>query len=112
VVLSAGSAYNPRDTFDHNLNEMVNLYFVPRTEPNTYVAQTIWYDPNGDEFRTIRTTYDLQTESKKGEARRKSGTTRVHTVSTKELFEHRPGIWKVQLYIGKDLVRRLTFSLR
>jgi hypothetical protein len=112
VFLSAGSAYNRRDNFDHNMSESVNLYFIPKMEPNTYVAESIWYDPDGEEFKTIRRTYDLQSETKKGDERQKSGTTRVHTVSTKELFDHKPGVWKVALYIGKDLVRRLTFSLR
>jgi hypothetical protein len=112
AFLSAGSAYNRRDNFDHNLNESVNLYFIPKMEPNTYVAESIWYDPNGEEFKTIRKTYDLQSETKKGDERQKEGTTRVHTVSAKELFDHKPGVWKVALYLGKDLVRRLTFSLR
>jgi hypothetical protein len=112
AFLSAGSTYNRRDNFDHNLNESVNLYFIPATEPNTYVAESIWYDPNGEEFKTIRKTYDVQAETKKGDERQKSGTTRVHTVATKELFDHKPGVWKVVLYLGNDLVRRLTFSLR
>ena len=112
VFLTAGSAYNPKETFDHNMNESVNLFFTPKIEPNTYVAESIWLDPNGQEFRTIRTTYDAQKESKKGDERQKEPTTRVHTMPTKELYEHKPGLWKVALYIDKDLVRRLTFTLR
>ena len=94
------------------MNETVNLVFIPKLEKNTYTAESIWYDPNGEEFRKIRTTYDAQSESKKGEDRQASGSTRVHTMPTKELFEHKPGLWKVALYIENDLVRRLTFSLR
>jgi hypothetical protein len=57
-------------------------------------------------------TYDRQKESKKGDERQASGSTRVHTVATKELYDHKPGLWKVELYIEKDLVRRLPFSIR
>ncbi len=112
IFLSPGSAYNRRDSYDHSMNESVNLYFIPSMETNTYTAESIWYDPNGEEFKTIRTTYDLQSETKKGDERPKSGSTRIHTVPTKELFERKPGLWKVALYLEKDLVRRLTFSLR
>ena len=112
AFLTAGSAYNRKETFDHNMNESVNLFFMPKMEQNTYVAESIWYDPNGEEFRKIRTTYDAQKESKKGDDRQASGSTRVHTMSTKELYDRKPGLWKVELYIEKDLVRRLPFSLR
>ncbi len=112
IFLTAGSAYNRKDAFDHNMNESVNLFFTPKMEQNTYVAESIWYDPNGDEFRKIRTTYDAQKESKKGDDRQASGSTRVHSIPTKELYDHKPGVWKVELYLEKDLVRRLTFSVR
>ncbi len=112
AFLSAGSTYNRRKAFDHSMNESVNLCFIPKMEPNAYVAESVWYDPNGEEYRKIRTTYDVQKESKKGDERLKSGTTRIHSVPTKELYEHKPGRWKVALYIDKDLVRKLTFSLR
>jgi hypothetical protein len=112
AFLTGGSAYNRRETFDHNMHESVNLFFTPKMEPNTYTTESIWYDPNGAEFRKIRTTYDAQKESKKGDDRQASGSTRVHTVATKELYDHKPGLWKVALYIEKDLVRKLPFSIR
>lgn len=112
AFLSAGSTYNRRSSFDHNMNDAVNLYFIPKMEPNKYVAETIWYDPKGEEFQKIRTTYDLQSESKKGDVRPMSGSTRVHSMPTGKLYEHKPGQWEVALYIDKKLVRKLTFSLR
>lgn len=112
AFLTAGSAYNRKETFDHNMNESVNLIFTPKMEPNTYTVESIWYDPNGEEFRKIRKTYDAQKETSKGDDRQASGSTRVHTMSTKELYDHKPGLWKVELYIEKDLVRRLPFSIR
>jgi hypothetical protein len=112
VFLTAGSAYNRKETFDHNMNESVNLIFTPKMEPNTYTVESIWYDSNGEEFRKIRKTYDAQKETSKGEDRQASGSTRVHTMSTKELYDHKPGLWKVELYIEKDLVRRLPFAIR
>jgi hypothetical protein len=112
IFLTAGSTYNRKETFDHNMNETVNLMFIPKLEKNTYTTESIWYDPNGEEFITRRETYDQQSENKKGEDRQATGTTRVHTVPTKALFEKKPGLWKVALYIEGDLVRRLTFSLR
>jgi len=112
AFLTGGSAYNRRETFDHNMHESVNLFFTPKMEPNTYITESIWYDPNGAEFRKIRMTYDRQKESKKGDERQASGSTRVHTVATKELYDHKPGLWKVELFLEKDLVRRLPFSIR
>lgn len=112
VFLTPGSSYNRKQAFDHNMNDTVNLFFIPKLEKNTYTTESVWYDPNGEEFRKIRKTYDTQSESKKGEDRKASGTTRVHSIPTKELFEHKPGLWKVALYIENDLVRRLTFSVR
>jgi hypothetical protein len=112
AFLTAGSSYNRKETFDHNMNESVNLFFSLKMEPNTYIAESVWYDPNGQEFRKIRRTYDAQKESKKGDDRQPSGTTRVHTVATKELYDHKPGLWKVELFLEKDLVRRLPFSIR
>src|SRR5208283_150160 len=102
AFLTAGSAYNRKETFDHNMNESVNLIFTPKMEPNTYVTESVWYDPNEVVFDRIRRTYDAQKESKKGDDRQASGSTRVHTMSTKELYDHKPGLWKVELYIEKD----------
>jgi hypothetical protein len=112
AFLSAGSAYNRKDSFDHNMNDAVNLFFTPKMEQNTYVAESVWYDPNGEEFRKIRKTYDIQKESSKGDDRSSTGTTRIHSMSTKEMYGHKPGLWTAVLYIEKDLVRKLTFSLR
>lgn len=113
VFLTGGSSVAHRDAFDHNLHEVVNLYFTPRNEKNTYVAESKWVDPNGLEFRTIRTTHDKKKEGKTGEERSTTGsTTRVHTMPTAELFNHKPGIWKVSLYLDGKLARRLTFTLR
>lgn len=111
IFLTAGSSYIRKDHFDHNMNEAVNLVFTPRDEKNQYVAETRWYDPSGQEYKTIRKTYDVREESKRGDERSKSGTTRVHSISTKELFDHKPGLWKVELYLEGKLVRRLTFSI-
>ena len=43
---------------------------------------------------------------------RRSSTPRIHTVPTKELYDHKPGMWKVSLYLDKQLVRRLTFLVK
>jgi len=112
IFLTAGSAFSQRDSFDHNMHESINVFFVPRNETNTYIIETIWYDPAGQEFRTIRTTHDKQRESAKGDVRAPTGTTRVHSIPTKDLFEHKPGSWKVALYLDGKLVRKLDFTLR
>ena len=113
VFLTASSASSARETFDHNMNESVNLYFVPKYEKPTYIAESVWQDPDGQEYRTIRTTYDKAREQKKGDERRQGiSTPRMHTISTKELYEHKPGMWKVALYLEKQLVRRLNFLIR
>ncbi|HMK35236.1 MAG TPA: hypothetical protein VK463_09235 [Desulfomonilaceae bacterium] len=112
VFLTPGSAYTRKDSFDHSMNESVNLVFTPRDERNHYVAESKWFDPSGQEFRTIRKTYDVRQEAKSGEERTKSGTVRMHTMSTKEMVDHKPGMWKVELYLDDKLARRLTFSVR
>jgi hypothetical protein len=112
MFLTAGSAYTQKTSFDHAMNEAVNLFFVPRDERNHYVAHSRWIDPLGREYRTIRTTYDIQEERKSGEDREKKGTTRIHTMSTRELVNHKPGMWKVELYLNDELVRTLTFTVR
>ena len=50
VFLTASSASSPREIFDHNLNESVHLYFVPKDEKPTYVAESVWQDPEGKNF--------------------------------------------------------------
>lgn len=112
IFLTAGSVRSPKENFDHTMHETVNLFFIPRNETNTYTAESIWYDPSGIEFRTIRQTYDRQKEYGKGEEREKAGTMRVHSMPTKELYNHKPGLWKVALYLEGKLVRRLTFFVR
>jgi hypothetical protein len=113
VFLTASSASSPREIFDHNLNESVHLYFVPKDEKPTYVAESVWQDPGGQEFRTIRTTYDKAREEKQGSERKpRGGNPRIHTVPTKDLYAHKPGMWKVALYLEKKLVRRLNFLVK
>ncbi len=112
VFLSPGSAYAAKDSFDHHVNESVNLFFVPRNETNQYTAETIWFDPSDQEFRKIRQTYDTKSESKRGINRDSKGTTRVHSMPTAQLFNHKPGLWKVQLYLDGKLARRIMFTVR
>ncbi len=112
VFLTATSAFNRREIFDHNLNESVHLFFVPSYEKPTYTVETVWIDPDGQEYRTIRTTYDKNKEEKQGIERGRSAAPRVHTMPTRELYEHKPGMWKVALYIEKQLVRRLNFMVK
>lgn len=112
AFLTSGSTANPRETFDHRMHELVNLVFMPKDEKNSYVAESRWIDPLGIEYRTIRMTYDKQEETKKGIERPKGGATRIHTMPTAELYAHKPGMWKVALYLDGKLVRRLSFSVR
>jgi hypothetical protein len=113
VFLTASSVSSPREIFDHNLNESVHLYFLPKDEKPTYVAESVWQDPDGQEFRTIRKTYDKGREEKQGIDRKSRGSNpRIHTLPTKELYEHKPGMWKVALYLEKQLVRRLSFLVK
>ncbi len=112
VFLTATSASNPREIFDHNLNDSVYLYFTPKDEKPTYVTESVWKDPDGQEYRTIRETYDKAREQRKGIERTKKTTPRIHTMSTQELYAHKPGMWTVSLYLEKQLVRRLTFLVK
>ena len=112
IALSSSSINKPRDNFDHRMNDTISLFFIPRNEKPMYVAESIWYDPNDQEFRTIRTTYDRSEETKTGITRPKEGTTRVHSISTKELYNHKPGLWKVALYLDKQLARRQTLFVK
>lgn len=110
--LSGGSIQTEKEDFDHVTNETVNLVFVPRNEQAVYVTKSVWYDPNDEEKFTIRRTYDRAEETKKAIERPKGGTTRVHSVPTRELYNHKPGMWKVALYIDGQLARRQTFFVR
>lgn len=110
-LTSYSSAY-PRKVFDHDLDEEVNLTFVPDNEKNDYVSRTVWFDPLGEEFRTIRQSYKKVRETLDTLERPKGGSTRTHTMSVKEMWEHRPGMWTVELYLDDRLARRLTFNVR
>jgi len=113
ISLTAGSGGGqPRYLYDHAMQESVNLLFQPASEKNVYTAKTIWFDPAGQEFRTIRQTYEKRLEEKEGTDRPKGGATRVHSMPTRELFEHKPGLWKVELYLDDVLVRRFGFEIR
>ena len=112
VYLSPGSAIGAKDNFDHNIHSMVNLCFTPRNETNHYTAESIWYDPSNIEYRKIRETYDSQKESKKGQNRNPKGTMRIMSMPTEELYNHKPGLWKVELFLDDKLARRLTFTVR
>ena len=111
MFMTPGSAHIRKQSFDHAMNETINLVFIPSNEKNTYVAESIWYDPSDVEFKTIRTTFDKEKENKAGFERDKAGTTRIHTMPTKELHDHKPGLWKVALYLEGRLVRTMTFTV-
>ncbi len=36
----------------------------------------------------------------------------MHTIPTAELYKHKPGLWKVSLFLDGKLARRLSFSIR
>jgi len=112
TVLTPGSSYLSKEFFDHNMNEVINLLFTVVNEKNYYVAESRWIDPLGMEFRTIRSTHDKQQEGKQDIERRPTGTVRVHSIYTKPLFEHKPGQWKVELFIDGELARRIPFTVR
>ncbi|MEW6349223.1 MAG: hypothetical protein AB1646_09185 [Thermodesulfobacteriota bacterium] len=109
--LAAGNSLSPRQSFDHNMYENVSFCFVPANEKNHYVSKTLWYDPSGLEFRAIRQTHDKQQETKRGSERTPQGTTRIHSLPLKELYEHKRGLWKVELYLDDVLARRLPFTV-
>jgi hypothetical protein len=112
VFLTPNSVYNAKEVFDHNMNETVNLMFSPKDEKNSYVAESIWYDPSGNEYKTIRITYDKKREQREGIERTGSSTSRIHTMPTRELYNHKPGMWKVALKLDGELARRLNFTIR
>ncbi|AFM27057.1 hypothetical protein [Desulfomonile tiedjei] len=112
AFLTAGSAALPKDSFDHTMNDMVTLIFIPKNEKNEYVAETRWIDPNDQEYRVIRTAFDVKREGREGLDRRKDGTPRMHAMPTRELAGHKKGLWKVALYLDDKLARRLSFSIR
>jgi hypothetical protein len=112
AILTAGSVALPREHFDHAMQNSVNLIFKPAQERNYYVSKTVWYDPEGNEFRTIRQTHSKKTEGDKGVRHPKGPVTRVYTMPLYDLWKHKPGLWKVELFIDDQLARRLTFTVR
>jgi hypothetical protein len=111
VLVSAGSSLQPRKAFDHSLQDSVVVSFVTKDEKFHYVTKTIWKDPSGLEYHVIRQTHKLQDEKQEGAERPKEGIRRIHSMSTKDLFAHKPGLWTVEIYIDDKLARRLTFSV-
>jgi hypothetical protein len=73
ALLTAGSAAHPRDSFDHTVHRAISVLMTPANEKNHYVTKTIWYDPMGVEYRTIRQTHDKQQEGGTGMDRPKGG---------------------------------------
>ncbi len=113
IFFTGGSSYNRREDFDHTLQDAVSLVFKPANEKGHYVTKSVWYDPSGVEYRTMRQTHDKQEEQKRGETRaEKGGTNRMHTLTTQELYEQGPGRWKVELFIDDKLARRMELSIR
>jgi hypothetical protein len=110
MFLAAGSTR--KEVFDHTMHEAVSLCFIPANERNHYLLESVWTDPSGQEFRKIRQTYDVNAEQRKGEERSKGGTMRVQAMSTAELAQHKPGMWKVALYLDDQLVRKMTFFVK
>ncbi|MCA1961138.1 MAG: hypothetical protein LDL33_10090 [Desulfomonile sp.] len=111
VVLTAGSTAHARTNFDHTMQDVVNVIFVPANEKNNYVTKTVWYDPSGLEYRTIQQTHVLREEQDKAHERPKGGSQRLHSMPLKALYQHKPGLWKVEVYIDNELARRLTFNV-
>jgi hypothetical protein len=112
AFLTASSAAMRRDDFDHTLQPVINLVFIPANEPGHYVTKSIWYAPDGSEFDVIRQTHDRRQEANAGEQRKKEGTTRIHTISTQDLWEKGEGLWKVELYIDDELAKRIEFTVQ
>jgi hypothetical protein len=110
--LTGGSSSAQRDDFDHMMFRSVNVIFVPKNEKNHYVSKITWYDPSGTEFRTIRQTHDIQQETSVGEERTPEGSTRVHSLRSKDLYDHKPGRWKVELFLDDELALRFEFTIR
>ncbi len=109
IMLTAHSPANPRTNFDHEGHEFVRLLFRLANEPNDYVTKSVWIDPNGQEFRTIRQSYNKRKEQDEGQERTPQGTLRIHSIPVRDLYDHKSGAWKVELYIDNKLARRLSF---
>ncbi len=112
VRLVSASSARAKTHFDHTLDQVVNLVFVPANEKNHYVTKSVWYDPSGEEYRTIRQTHGKTDEEANGASRQKGGTTRIHTLPLMPMWRHKPGQWTVELFIDDELARRLEFHVR
>ena len=112
AILTAGSAAHPRKHFDHYLQDSVHLIFTPARERRHYISKTIWYDPSGEEYKTMRQTHDRKKEEDQGIDRKPGAVAREYSMSLHELWKHKPGLWKVELYLDNELARRLAFSVR
>ncbi len=112
IRLGAGMSAANRSSFDHAIDDKIVLMFVPNNEKNRYVTKSVWHDPMGLEYRTVRQAHDLKTEIPDGSERYKHGTPRFHTMVVKDLYRHKPGPWKVELFPDDKLARRLNFEVR
>lgn len=110
--LISSSSARPKTHFDHSLDGTVSLVFIPANEKNRYVTKSIWYDSEGQEFRTIRQTHDKSQEDPEQLERPKGGSTRIHTMPLEPMWQHKSGQWKVELYIDGKLARRIEFNVR
>ncbi len=44
----------------------MNLFFIPRHEPNCYVSRTVRYDPMGQEFHVVQQTHEVAENPRRG----------------------------------------------
>lgn len=107
--LNPASIRTHKGTVYYLTNEFVSLVFVPRNEKPSYIAESRWYDPTDQEFRTIMVAYDRPEQTEKSP---ESGYFRVHSMPARELYDHRPGMWKVALYIDNQLAGTQTFFVK
>lgn len=110
--LVSSSSARAKKYFDHALDDAVSLIFTPANEKNRYVTKSIWYDPKGQEYRTIRQTHDKTDENSEQLNRPKGGSTRIHSLPLMPMFNHGKGQWKVELFLDGELARRLDFHVR
>ena len=89
----------------------MNLFFIPKHEPNRYVSRTVWSRPGGQEFHVVQQTHDVAKFQEGGEQRDPKGTMRMHALPAKELYRYKPGRWKVELFLDDVLARRCQFVI-
>jgi ankyrin repeat protein/uncharacterized protein YecT (DUF1311 family) len=109
--LSSGSLQTPKENFDCVTDKTINLVFAPRNDKPVYTAESRWHDPDDREFRVIRRAYDRLKETKQAIEIPKASPTRVHSIPTKKLYNHKPGRWTAALYIDNQLAGRQTFMV-